>query len=76
MRIIRSDYPIDGLRRCASCTYPKRRHVDTICAPAHVRCFRHAWSKDIGMLLEIGIVVLSIVAFVILYLYVLGCERV
>lgn len=51
-------------------------HVDTICAPAHPRRFRHARSKDEGMILEIAVIVISVVGFVILDFYVLGCEKV
>ena len=70
VRIIRS---ADGAVGLAA--YPVG-HVDIIIAPAHVRCFHHARSKDGGMIVEIAVIVLSVVCFVILDFYVLGCEKV
>jgi hypothetical protein len=51
-------------------------HVDTTLAPAHRRCLRRVRSTEILMLLEIAIVAISVVGFVLLDLYVLGCEKV
>lgn len=60
MSFVRTDHPYGGWRPAA-----KARILDPLCLEI-----------DRRMLLEIGIIVLSIVGFVVLDLYVLGCENV